>query len=87
MQERSGMFSCENVNNILTFVEGYGSALTEHNIKDSDLEDFSNFNEFVKKHYDVKSTHANWAMMIRYNSSSGKESFDNFFKILNTYHS
>lgn len=85
MQERPGMFSYEHVGDILTFIEGYNSALSEHNIKDKDAEHFSDFNKFVQKHYNIASTHANWAMMIRYNVSNGHASVNEFFEILNKF--
>jgi hypothetical protein len=82
MQEKPGAFPCENASAILTYVEGYAGALIEHNIKDGDMEHFSKFNDFVKKHYDIVSTHANWAMMITYHSANGQDSVKQFFELL-----
>ena len=87
MRERQGVFSCQNVEDLLTFIEGYGSALSENNISDKDFNSFKNFNEFVKNCYSIESTHANWSMMIKFNSSNDEESMRNFFLILDQYYS
>jgi hypothetical protein len=82
MQEKPGMFPCENAGDILTYIEGYNGALIEHNLKDVDSGHFAKFNDFVKNHYNIASTHANWAMMITYHSANGQDSYKQFFELL-----
>ena len=36
MEKRPGMFPCENIEAIFTYIHGYSDALFVHNIKDSD---------------------------------------------------
>lgn len=86
MQERPGMFSCETVKDILTFIEGYGSAVHELNLEDKDLEHFSSFNSFVKNKYSINESSApNWAKIIDYNTVDTRDSFNVFFELLNEY--
>lgn len=81
------MYGCENVEDVYKFIQGYSIALDEHNIEnlDSDAKKFSAFNDFVLAHYNLKSSHHNWSGVIRYNSSVGGESFENFFKLFNEF--
>jgi hypothetical protein len=85
MQERPGMFPCQNVMDVLTYVEGYGAALAEHGMTDKDLAHFGGFTAFVKKLYNDGAGHANWAMILQFHSANQQESLQNFFKAMNQY--
>ena len=88
MEQRPGMYGCENVDDIFKFTIGYSIALSEHNLEhaDTDAEKFSSFTDFVLAYYKLPSSHHNWSGIIKYYSgSSSRESFDNFFKLFNEF--
>jgi hypothetical protein len=86
MQERPGLFTCESVDDILIFIEGYSQALWEFNIIDGECKYFAeNFTNYVKRFHKMKAHHPNWATIIRFYSATEHESFINFFNLFNKF--
>lgn len=82
MKERQGLYPCENVIDIFVFIQGYSENVTEN---DTDFANFKGFNNFVINYFKNNSTHPNWSSLINFYSSSGKESFDKFFELLEKF--
>lgn len=80
MQEKQGLYPCENVRDIFVFIQGYAE-----NANDEDFENFKGFQKFVVEKYNNNATHPNWCSLINFYSSNGKESFQNFFNLLTEY--
>jgi hypothetical protein len=86
MEEAPLLFGCENVENLHIYILGYENALWENKIEDNDFQHFrKNFTDFIKKNYRLKIHHPNWASIIRFYSTTNKESLDNFFILFNKF--
>lgn len=84
MRAKPGLFPCESVRDIFIFIQGFHEGLGA-NFNSADFEDFKNFQDFVIKYYGNNATHPNWATLINFYSSSGRDSFDNFFILLDKF--
>ncbi len=82
MQERPGLYPCENVRDVFTFIQGYAENVSEN---DEDFEDFKGFQKFVISKYKNNVSHANWCTLIAFYTANGKESFNQFFELLKEY--
>jgi hypothetical protein len=87
IEERPGLFSCETVEALFSFIQGYGYALEAIGHQDPDFIKFDAFGKFVKRHYKLQGLKANWALVIRVNSASQQEALANFFILLEQFKS
>ena len=86
MKQRPGLFPCESIEDIHTFIYGYYIAAMKHKVEDKELKEFNDgFLEFVQSEHQPHISHANWATVIRLHSATSQESFQNFFKLFDKF--
>src|SRR5690554_1976441 len=67
------------------FLGGYDLCYYEHFGPANDLEQFQQFEEFVRLKYNASKSYYNWAGNILNNSTSEEEAFDRFFELLEEF--
>lgn len=83
MRERPGMYLGKKSLTLLEpYINGYLDGQTK--IKGDYEHSFSNFGEYVRRHFDIHSNHG-WLKIINFYSSSDEDAVDLFYKLLDKF--